>query len=310
MTDRMDGLGDVELEAALRDLGGVLAGPTPRSPGALDPARLARLRIEREGGAGIGQTRRWAWLAPRPGRRIGRGFAFALAALLVVAAVAGAIGLGLPGIRIVPAPTGSAGASGASGEGSGGGSGFIPALGAPTTTPPIVPSVSPTSSPTIASPLGSNLGLGDPIAIDDMSAALDVPLALPRAAGISAPVTAWLRDGRLTMVWPSSPTLPATLEPGLGLILGEFRGSLEPDYFQKIVGPGTTVSPVTIGDVSGYWISGAPHEIVYVDARGNPVFDSRRSVGDTLIWARGDVTYRLESGLGRTATIALAETIR
>jgi hypothetical protein len=41
-----------------------------------------------------------------------------------------------------------------------------------------------------------------------------------------------------------------------------------------------------------------------------PVFDSRRIVGDTLLWARGGVTYRLESGLDRAAAIALAETLR
>jgi len=65
-----------------------------------------------------------------------------------------------------------------------------------------------------------------------------------------------------------------------------------------------------VDGVTGYWISGAPHEIVFVDEHGYPVFDSRRIVGDTLLWARGDVTYRLESGLDQAAAIALAHSLR
>ena len=111
-------------------------------------------------------------------------------------------------------------------------------------------------------------------------------------------------------MWPASSTLPALREPGVGLRLSQSRGSLEPDYFQKVLDQGTTIETVRVDGVTGWWISGAPHEIVYVNDRGDPVFDSRRSVGDTLLWARGDVTYRIESALGRAATIALAETLR
>ena len=128
--------------------------------------------------------------------------------------------------------------------------------------------------------------------------------------GLGAPATAWLVAGRLSVVWPASPTLPALTEPGVGLLLSQFRGSLEPGYFEKVLDQGTTIETVRVDGVTGWWISGAPHEIVYVDERGDPVFDSRRSVGDTLLWARGDVTYRIESALGRDATVVLAATLR
>jgi hypothetical protein len=293
MTDRQHTIADAELEAALRDLAGALAVPAPAGLPGLDPARRARLRIEQGDGAAA-RARRWPWLAPTPGRRLGRGFAFALVAVLVVAAIAGAIGLGLPGIRIVPAPSPSSTAS------------------APAATASARPTASPTvtPAPTVASPLGSNLGLGDPVAIAAIDTAIDIPIVLPTAPGVGPPATAWRRDGRLTLVWAASPTLPPLREPGVGLVLSEFRGSLEPGYFQKVLDQGTTIETVRVGGVTGYWISGAPHEIVYVDANGNPVFDSRRSVGDTLLWASGDVTYRLESGLGRDGTVALAATLR
>jgi hypothetical protein len=298
------------LEADLRDLAGFLSVPAiaDGAGAALDPARAARLRIEQAGaGAAVAGTRRhpWARLAPGAGRwtgraggrRLGRSTVFALVAVIVLSAVVGAIGLGVPGIRILPAPPGSAAAS--------------PTPSASTPQVSTVPATGPaTPVPTIPGPPGAGLGLGDPIAVADAGSAVDFPVRLPTAPGVGAPTSAWLLDGRLSLVWPSSVALPSTAEPGIGLILSEFRGSLDPGYFAKILGQGTTVSPVTVDGVTGYWISGESHEIVYVDANGQPVFDSRRSVDDTLIWARGDVTYRLESGLGRAQSIAMANSLR
>jgi hypothetical protein len=284
-------IADVDLEAALRDLAGSLAILGQNGAAELDPARRARLRIE-QGDAGAQSWRRWAWLAPSPGRRVGRGIALALVAVVVVAAIAGAIGLGLPGIRIVPAPSASAAVE--------------------TVTPSPGASGSPVSSasPTIASPLGASMGLGDPIAVGNAATSVDFPVRLPTAPGVGSPTSAWLQVGRLSLVWPAGGSLPATREPGVGLILSEFRGSIDSGYFQKVVGPDTKITAVSVDGVVGYWISGVPHEIVFVDVEGNPVFDSRRIVGDTLLWARGDVTYRLESGLDRAASIALANGLR
>ena len=297
MAERFDVFADADLETALRDLGAALAIPAVAAADGLDPAGRARLRITRDAATIGDRPRRWSWLAPARGRRAGRGLVLALISLLVVAAVAGAIGLGLPGIRIVPAPTASPTSSPTTSSGPS-------AALAPT------PSPTPTPRPTIADPLGSNLGLGNRIAIGEAAAAVDIPVVLPTAAGVGDPATAWLLDGRLAFVWRSSPTLRETSVPGVGLLLSQFRGEVDPAYFQKIVDQGTTLTTVSVDGVTGYWISGAPHEIVYVDEHGDPQWDTRRSVGDALLWARGEVTYRLESGLSQAATIALAESLR
>ena len=282
------------LDAALFDLSRALAMPAG-DLGGPDPAMRARLRIV--AGDRSSESRGWRrQYLPGLGRPLRRGLVLALLALVVVAAIAGAIGLGLPGIRIVQAPSGD------------------PTPGAATPSAPpasgSVPTPSSRPTPSISGPLGFSLGLGDPITLTGAAAAVDFPVALPRVPNGGGPAAAWLLDGRLSFVWPSGPNLPPTAEPGIGVLLSEFRGSLDPGYFEKVVGNGTTLTTVRVGDVTGYWLSGDPHEIVYVDANGNPFFDSRRSVADTLLWARGDVTYRLETGLGRAATIALAETMR
>ena len=284
-------IADVDLEAALRDLAGSLALPARGGAAVPDPARRARLRIE-QGEVGARPSGRWAWLAPSPGRRFGRGLSLALVAVVVVAAIAGAIGLGLPGIRIVPAPSGST------------------AVGSATPAPGASGSpVETSASPTIARPLGVLLDLGNQIAVADAPTAVDFPIRLPTAHDIGSPASAWLLDGRLSLVWPATTALPSTQEPGVGLIVSEFRGSIDSGYFQKVVGPDTKITAVSVDGTTGYWISGAPHEIVFIGTDGEPVFDSRRIVGDTLLWARGDVTYRLESGLDQAAAIALANSL-
>lgn len=280
---------DDELAAALRDLARHLAVPSTAAPTSADPARLARLRIEanatRRGWTGT-VTRR---LQLRPLRR---GLMVGLVAVLAVAAVAAAIGLGVPGIRIVPgpAPSSIASAPGPSGT----------ATGSPSPSTPDGSAAGP----------GSGLGLGTPIAAGTAGSVAGIEIVLPPDAALGPPASAWLLDRRVSFVWPAGPALPPTGDPAIGLILSEFRGTLEPGYFEKILGPDTTIEAVRVRGATGWWVSGAPHEFVYVDADGQPAFDSRRIVGDTLMWSDGTITYRLESGLDRAAAIGLAESLR
>ena len=102
----------------------------------------------------------------------------------------------------------------------------------------------------------------------------------------------------------------AKASSNLGLVLTELRGDVDAGYFEKILSPGTTIQPATVDGVVGYWISGRPHELVFVNPSGEPVFDSRRIVGDTLIWAKDGITYRLETALDRDEAVALANALR
>ena len=81
------------------------------------------------------------------------------------------------------------------------------------------------------------------------------------------------------------------------------------EFYDKAINSGTTLERVKVGGHDGYWISGDPHFFFYTTADGRFVEDPRRWVGDALIWNDGSATYRIESSLGRDATIALAESI-
>jgi hypothetical protein len=266
------------------------------APDGSDPARRARLRIEAAGArAGEGILDRLGLRRP-----IRRGLVLALAALLVLAAIASAVGFGLPGLRIVfgPAPSASGSAS--------------PSLAVASPRPSLSPS--PSRSPIAAQtpmPPGATLGLGRAVTLDQARAESSFPILLPTDPRLGAPDGVWIDGvGRVSLVWTARPDLPATIDPDLALIVTQVPGRIDPGYFEKILRPGTTIEGARVGGHDGYWISGAQHEFVYVNPSGDPVFDDRRLVDDTLAWSDGQVTFRLETGAGRDAAIAIAESMR
>ena len=129
-----------------------------------------------------------------------------------------------------------------------------------------------------------------------------------RAAGLGLGGPRPQRPGRagLAIVGPAS---RRPQEPGVGLVLTAFRGAVDDGWFTKVLGAGTTAERVRVGGQPGYWVSGDPHFFFYEGPNG-PVQESRRWVGDVLLWADGPITYRLETSLGRDAAIAIAETLQ
>ena len=273
VSDRLVNGGD-PLERELVELGRWLSYPAP-SP--VFASRVTNALESRRSGPRAAWLGKPEWIFGRPVRRA---VLLAVALLLVLAAVAAAIGFGLPGLRIEF-----------------GGPGASPVV-LPSHTPP--PSGGPTASP------GSTLGLGLPVSPIDAGSAAAFDLLVPDDPRFGWPDAAYLLRGRVSLVWGPRPGVPDTVEPGVSLVISEFQGRVDQGYFDKVLNVGTTVTRVTVRGVPGYWISGDTHFFFYVDPSGEPVDDTHRIVGDTLVWTDGGVTYRIESSLGREATIALA----
>jgi nitrate reductase NapE component len=267
-------LPDDELGAALRGLTPALAWPDARlAPNGPDLATRVRARLV----AAPPARRRSGW---RPA------LVLAIVVLLVLAAVAGAVAFGVPGIRLI--------------------------FGDPGGTPP--PAVaSPAAPPTggaIAPPAGSSIDLGeqvDPASLEDR---VDFPVLFPGDPALGAPDATYVSErDEVALVWSPSDDLPPTVESDIGLLLMQFRGSVSPEPIGKIISSGTVVEPVRIGEDSGYWITGNPHVYFYFTPDGEHVEEGRRWVGDALIWKRGDMTYRIETSLGKDAAIRIAESL-
>jgi hypothetical protein len=274
---RLDTLHDAELAAALAGLGESVAWPPARTAGAPDLATRVRARIVADDPRA--RTRR-SWLPLR------RSLVLAIVALAVLAAVAAAVAFGVPGIRLV--------------------------FGEPPVTPPpsVVPASPAPGSPSSSALPGANLDLGDVVALDALDDRVGFPVRLPTDPAVVGSPTAFVnRSGIVSVVWPNSDDLPATTDSSVGLLLTEFRGTVDDAVITKIIDSGTRVAPVAVGAFQGYWISGAPHFYRYTTPDGVEVEESRRWVGDALIWYDGELTYRIETSLGREAAIRIAESL-
>ena len=167
------------------------------------------------------------------------------------------------------------------------------------TTVPAVP-----SEAVPRDPLAVRLALGSPVASDAVSAGVPSLLGPPDEAYV-------LGDHEvLSLVYAADEDLPELGDSGIGLLVQVIEGDLDRERVEKLVGElGVSLRPVEVGDGSGYWISGPPHLIHYTSPSGVERTEATRLVGDALVWERGGVLYRIESGLGQAETLRIAGSI-
>ena len=292
---RLHQMSDDELGGALRGLAAAIAWPSTGGAGGTDLATAVRIRVESipvptsDRAAPRWDPRSW-WSGGRSARRA---LILALVALLGFAAIAGAVGLGLPGLRLIL--------------------GEVP--------PSLVPATAPaepggSARPSgLPGPLGARMALGEALDPADR-AGLDeragFEVRLPDDPSVGAPDAAWIDDnkgGQVTLLWATDAELPATAQRDVGLLLGQFRGRLDSGFFNKVIGGGTVVEPVRVAGNRGYWLSGEPH-LFFWEGPDGFVDDGRRWVGDVLVWSDGPITYRLETALDHDEAIRIAESVR
>jgi hypothetical protein len=94
------------------------------------------------------------------------------------------------------------------------------------------------------------------------------------------------------------------------MLITEFLGQQPAGFLEKTLGPGTSIAPVRVNGDRAVWISGAPHEVVYLDARGVPREDTLRLAGNTLLWRHGPVLVRIEAHITLRAALRIARSMR
>jgi hypothetical protein len=160
-------------------------------------------------------------------------------------------------------------------------------------------------------PAGTALDLGSPVPIDEAPAG-DRPRVLVPAS-MPAPSTAWVAGaGERTIVslaWRSEPGQPTLDHSDLSLVLTAVPGTADEGFLVKALGPGTTIEPVSVDGDRGWWISGDPHDLMFLRPDGDAGQLPTRLAGDTLVFSRDGTLYRFESALGRDATLAIAESL-
>ena len=280
MTERFGLATMPELEAALIDLGKAIELPPTPDLAAAVGTRLRERPLTM-------QTRRPVW--PSPWRSVPRSLllAAAISILVVGAALGFRLGLDLLSIDFGPAPS-------------------------------VLPSASATAvaaTPTDATPSpGAGLGLGTVESLEDARVRVPFPVLVPSVLDLPDVVYVGgpgLR-GQLAFVYRDGDGLPASsLLDGAGLLVTQNEGMTDERLAGKLVGAGlATAESVVVDGASGYWISGAPHMFWYLAPDTSMIEESRRLVGDTLVWERDGMLYRIEGAISKARALEIAESMR
>jgi hypothetical protein len=93
------------------------------------------------------------------------------------------------------------------------------------------------------------------------------------------------------------------------LLVTQFRGSVAPELVKKTAA-GTRFTAVLVRGREGYWLSGAPHAVVFRDDEGVIREDRIRLAGNVLLWVEDGITFRLEGRMALPEALRIAESLR
>jgi hypothetical protein len=106
---------------------------------------------------------------------------------------------------------------------------------------------------------------------------------------------------QVSLIYVARPGLPAGTA-GVGALLDEIDGDQVP-FIRKLVDARVPIVRVDVNGADGIFIAG--RHAVFLPDQLRP-----RLAGNTLLWVRDGVTYRLETALGVKAALRLARSVR
>jgi hypothetical protein len=145
------------------------------------------------------------------------------------------------------------------------------------------------------------LALGERVTLDEARRQVAFDSVVPRLLG--EPDQIYVDEsapgGRVSLVYLGE-------DGEIAALVTEFRGDLAPELIGKLLAGGTTAEEVTVDGQPGVWIQGEPHVFFYRDPNGDIREETLRLAGNTLLWQRGDLLLRLESGLAKAEALRVA----
>ncbi|HVH64701.1 MAG TPA: hypothetical protein VM674_01600 [Candidatus Acidoferrum sp.] len=170
----------------------------------------------------------------------------------------------------------------------------------------VVVSRAPSPLPSL-SPI-SPLDLGQRTTLDAAQSVVSFKIVVPPDLG--APDAVYVRTdipgGEVALAYKPRPGIPMVRETQLGLLVTEFRGDLNPNLFQKTLGPDTKLVETSVHGEDAWWIEGQPHEVIVQTSANNYTQEQLRLAANTLIWSHAGVTYRIESDLSQADAMRVA----
>lgn len=166
----------------------------------------------------------------------------------------------------------------------------------------------------LASPVGDYLRLGNRMTLNEVQSRVPFHVLVPGSDTLGMPDEVYLSyppvTGQVALIYRARAGLPAAPATGVGLLLTQFQGELEPGFLGKGLGRDTRLTPVTVNGGRGFWIDGESHAIVYRDPSGNVSSDFVRLAGNVLVWEQNGLIVRLESDISMEEALRIAESVR
>jgi len=162
-----------------------------------------------------------------------------------------------------------------------------------------------------ARPLGSELLLGDRTTLQGARETAGFEIGVPAALGPPDEVYVAREEpgSRISLVYEADDELPRTETTRVGLLLTAFRARIDDEMIlKKSIGAGL-VEQVDVGGAPGYWFTGEPHVLFYIDENGEFSEDRARLAGNTLAWQAEGLVYRLESSLSKQRALEIARSV-
>lgn len=181
-----------------------------------------------------------------------------------------------------------------------------------------VPTPSPTPSRTPGAgvmPTQDPLGLGPLLTLDEAKARSGYPIAVSSDPALGAPDEVYLRavagSTQVTFVYRARAGIPVSPQAGIAALVSEIGGgTVDEQFFGKVLDRNTTLEKVTIGGEPGFWIQGEPHFFFYSTGVGGRVEqETLRLAGNTLIWQRGGLLMRLEAQVDKATALRIAGSV-
>ena len=140
---------------------------------------------------------------------------------------------------------------------------------------------------------------GRALSLAQARAAVAFPVRVPRALGAPPEVRLdrSLAGGAVSLIY------------GERAVLTAFRGRTLP-FARKMVGPRTRVVAATVAGRRALFLTGAPVQWIALDEHGHPQPRTARLVNaNVLLFDRGGVGYRLETGAGLKRALQIARSL-
>lgn len=163
-------------------------------------------------------------------------------------------------------------------------------------------------------PLGTRLGLGNQTTLNLAQRQIAWHVTVPSSLG--APDEVYLQEppdgppqGEVTLVYRARPGIAVASQTGVAALVTEARGTIDQEFLGKILGPGTTIEPVTVSGHDGWWIAGAPHEFFFTDSGGNFRSETLRLAANTMLLDDGGTVIRIEGNLTKAQAVEIAASL-